>query len=108
MTPRPIFSPSSVCPIPPEFDVEARIQMLEEMIRDPKTKEDQKPNLRLAIDLYEKEELPKYGLMLFQDGKVTTDQELHPRSSWWAEVCVFHLESAHIQIKLTIYNYRGS
>ncbi|KAK2765159.1 hypothetical protein FQN54_008858 [Arachnomyces sp. PD_36] len=85
MTPRPIFHQSPVCPIPPEFDVEAHIQMLEEMIRNPDTKEDQKPNLQLALDLYNKGELPKYGVMFFQDGKVTTLQELHPRSSWWAE-----------------------
>lgn len=104
--PAPALTPSAVCPVPPEFDVEARIQMLEGMIQDPNTKQDQKPNLQLAIDLYKREELPTYGLVYFQDGKVITRSELHGRSSWWLEVCV-HPESAHIQTKLTCLQSQG-
>jgi hypothetical protein len=101
------FNPSPVCPIPLEFDVEARIQVLEGMLQDPNTKQDQKPNLQLAIDLYKRGELPTYGrLVLFHDGKVITLPELHGGSSWWAEVCV-HSESAHIQTQLTCSQLQG-
>lgn len=40
------------CPIPLQIDVEARVRELQEMIDNPDTKEDQKQNLRMAIELY--------------------------------------------------------
>lgn len=49
------FNPSPLCPIPFQFDVEGKIKELETMLQDPDTKEDQKPNLQLAIDLYRNE-----------------------------------------------------
>lgn len=72
------------------------------MLQDLNTKQDQKPNLQLAIYLYRRGELLTYGrLVLFQDGKVNTLPELHGRSSWWAEEVCVHPESTHIQTRLT-------
>lgn len=86
MTP-PSFAPAIVLP---PFDVQKRLAELQKMLDENTVPQEQRANITLAIEMYRKGELPrKLGeLTLFQDGKVTTLEEIHGKSPWWAEVCL--------------------
>ncbi|KMO99878.1 hypothetical protein CIRG_00021 [Coccidioides immitis RMSCC 2394] len=67
----PRFNPLPACPIPIQFDVDSRIKELQTMIDGPTTSEEQKTNLRAAIDLYNKRVLPG-PWRLIQDGQLSS------------------------------------
>ncbi|WEW60270.1 hypothetical protein PRK78_005755 [Emydomyces testavorans] len=78
------FNPLPACPIPIQWDVAGRIKELQAIIDDPTTSEDQKTNLRAAIDLYDNGELPGSCRMI-QDGKVVELKYVDFTRAWWAE-----------------------
>ncbi|EEP76134.1 predicted protein [Uncinocarpus reesii 1704] len=81
------FNPLPACPIPIQFDVDSQIKELQAMIDSPTTSEEQKTNLRAAIDLYNKHVLPG-PWRLIQDGQVVSLQDVDFHHAWWSE-CKF-------------------
>ena len=78
-------------PLPTQDDLadysSYRIRSLETRLNDPSTWESQKPNLRLAIEMYRNGELPKLdGLIFFQHGRVVERKDLDPKELYWWEV----------------------
>ncbi|KAF3898664.1 hypothetical protein GTR04_0045 [Trichophyton interdigitale] len=84
MTPRPTFNPLPACPNPIKWDVEGRIAELQAMIDSPATKEGQKINLQVAINMYHEKKLPAPALYI-QKGKVISLQDLDTAYPFWVE-----------------------
>ncbi|OJD26154.1 hypothetical protein ACJ73_02464 [Blastomyces percursus] len=78
------FNPRPACPNPIQWDVPARIALLQSMISNPATSEPEKKNLQTAIALYESGDLPgrfKY----IQDGKVVPLRSINFQRPYWVE-----------------------
>ena len=67
---------------------EYRIRCLEANLRDPVVTETQKENIRVAIDMYRRNDgLPKWdGLVFIQGGKVVGGNEVDRENDYWFEV----------------------
>lgn len=65
-----------------------RIRCLEAKLRDPDVTETQKENMRVAIDMYRRnEELPKWdGLVFIQRGEVVGGNDVDRDNDYWFEV----------------------
>ncbi|KAL2002676.1 hypothetical protein VTN02DRAFT_6211 [Thermoascus thermophilus] len=83
MTP-PSFAPAITLP---PFDVQKRLAELQKMLDENTVRQEQRANITLAIEMYHKGQLPKRlgELTLFQDGRVTTLEEIHGKSPSWVE-----------------------
>ncbi|KAK2734589.1 hypothetical protein FQN57_001636 [Myotisia sp. PD_48] len=79
------FNPLPACPIPIKWDVDGRIKTLQAKIDDPETVEEQKVNLRYAIELWKEGVMPR-SIMYIQDGKVVDLDALDFQRPWWMEI----------------------
>lgn len=82
------FNPLPACPIPIQYDVEARKTELQTIIDNASTGTAQKTNLRAAIDLYDRGVLPG-SYRFIQDGEVVGLQDLDCQRDWWTEAWTF-------------------
>lgn len=90
MNRRPIeFSPAM--PIPPTFDVPARIKQLEDYLDSSSPNyqpKGQHTNIRAAIQLYNEGTIDGLTFVVIVNGKISTREEAFKYNGWmWTEVC---------------------
>ena len=68
--------------------VKERLEELPTLLVDKETEEEQKPNIRKALEMYRNGELPRPKTVYFQDGKPTPHDKIHGNSPFWREVSI--------------------
>jgi hypothetical protein len=68
--------------------VKMRLEELPKLLVDRETEEEQKPNIRKALEMYKNGELPGPNTVYFQDGKPIPHDKIHGNSPFWREVSI--------------------